>query len=184
MKIIRQIITAAALLVRLANLLTTPAFAADSNQITEITAPVKMLNSGSSEIEKTLREFVKLAAADQELGAFLSKSKLMIEYRISDSELKLHLGFDGAKIVSAFGQAPHPAELSFASDARTLDRVLRGGPADSKFTTSIRLSLARKIGLARNREMLLAQLSRVYAQANANISGENKATLITQNNSH
>ena len=178
MKTIQQMIAASLLLTSLAGLLANAA-AADSRPIG--IAPVTSVNAGCSNLEKTLGEFVKLAATDAKLTTFLCTNKLLIEYRISDSELTIFLGLDGDKMVSAFGQPPHPAELTMISDAQTLDRVLRGESTDLKLTVSLRLSLARKLELSRNRATLREHLSRVYSQAGDNVRNQ-RPTLVAQVN--
>ncbi len=176
MKDFHQTITGSLLLMSLACLLTNAA-AADTNQADTI--PVPSLNASCSNIESTLRAFVKLAATDAELSGLLATNHLLIEYRLSDSERTLYFGLDGGKMVSAFGQPPHPAELTVVSDAQTLDRFLRGESVDAKLTLHLHLSLSRKIELARNRAALMAHISRIYTLAGSHVFSE-KPTLVAQ----
>ncbi len=119
--------------------------------------------------EKTLREFVKMAAEDQDLWALLSKHQLALDYAIPALGLRCYISFADGTVTGSFGQPPRRCELAFVSDAATLDRFLRGEDCQSEMQVSVQLSLVRKIALKRDLKQYRAAFARIYAAASARI---------------
>lgn len=120
--------------------------------------------------EKTLREFVKMAAEDQSLCSLLSKHAVTLEYTVSDCGLQCFVGFNGKSVESGFGKPAHPPELVFQSTAQTLDRVLRNQDGQSDMRVSIHLSLVRKISLKLDLKQIRSALARVYTTASDKVT--------------
>ena len=110
--------------------------------------------------EKTLREFVSRAAKDSALSALLAKHQITLQYTIADLGVQCYVGFDGKKVVGQFGKPTRPSELVFVSDAKTLDRILRG--EDCEMDVTVHLSLLRKLSLRRDLTQIRTALARVY----------------------
>src|SRR4051812_43966993 len=105
------------MVMRLANLFEPSALGQSGSPMIATTKPPVLF-------QKTLREFITMAGDDHALGALLAKHRLTLQYTLKDLDKQCYIGFDGEKVVGAFGQPSRPAELVFVSDAGTMDRLL------------------------------------------------------------
>lgn len=128
--------------------------------------------------ERTLRQFVKMAAKDQTVCSLLSKHAVTLEYTVSDHGLRCYVGFNGKTVESGFGKPARPPELEFQSTAQTLDRVLRGEDEQSDMQVSVHLSLVRKISLKLDLKQIRSALARVYTNASDTVTSRN--TMLAQ----
>src|SRR5437763_2322619 len=155
-------------LMGLAHLLAPTAFGQTLSQTK--TSAADIAASAPATFERTLREFVKMAAADPMVGALLSKHRVVMEYTVADLDLHCYVGFAEGKVVGAFGQPARQSELDFVSNAGTLDRLLRGEDCQSEMQVSVHLDLLRKLSLKRDLKRLRAALVHVYAIARETVS--------------
>lgn len=134
-----------------------------SSALAQSAARTRSTNPTQSAFESTLREFVSLAAKDVALSSLLAKHRIALEYTITDLGLQCFVGFDGEKVVGAFGKPERRSELVFVSDSKTLYRVLRG--EDCEMDVAVHLNLLRKLSLKRDLKEIRSALARVYELA-------------------
>jgi hypothetical protein len=130
-----------------------------------VTAPI------STQFEQQLRLLLQMATADPVLEALLTKHQLTLQYSVSDLGLNLYVGFNGVRMVGAFGLPAQRPQLLLVSDAVTLHRLLSGEFCDSEMKVTVHLGLRRKLRLSRDLEQIQAALTRVYTRACRGVLG-------------
>ena len=130
------------------------------------TQPVAL---SESQMEETLRGFVRRAEESPALQAFAQDRELTMHYALRDADLEFFMHFHDGSVTASMGPPPSPAEVRLETEAKVLDGMFSGRINAMRAFMSGQMSFSGEAKLAISIQQVQDDLCKLYTEARATV---------------